>query len=140
VSGWLLDTCVVSELLRNRPEPKVVDWVSSQSEESLFLSVITIGELQKGIRKCPEPSRKWQLQAWLDTDLLARFERRLLPVCEQVSLTWGRLAGDSELRGQPLPILDLMLAATGIVYGLTVVTRNSRDLDRCSVVVFDPWV
>ncbi|MBT9586595.1 type II toxin-antitoxin system VapC family toxin [bacterium] len=139
MSEYLLDTCVVSELVKNRPNPKVVDWVSSQGEESLFLSVVTLGELQKGIRKCPEPRRKSELQAWLDKDLLARFDRRLLPVCERVSLTWGRLAGDSELRGQPLPILDLMLAATGVVHGLTLVTRNTRDLDRCSVVVFDPW-
>ena len=136
---FLLDTCLLSELVKPRPEQKVVDWVAGQNEESLFLSVLTLGELQKRIRKCPDAQRKSKLQAWLDSDLVARFQNRLLPVCEQVSLTWGRLSGDAELRGQPLPVTDLLLAATGVVHGLTVVTRNVRDLDRCSVTVFDPW-
>lgn len=137
--GFLLDTCLLSELVKSRPEQKVLDWVAGQNEENLFLSVLTLGELQKGIRKCPDAKRKSKLQAWLDSDLVTRFQSRLLPVCEQVSLTWGRLSGDAELRGQPLPVTDLLLAATGVVHGLTVVTRNVRDLDRCSVTVFDPW-
>ena len=139
MNGYLLDTCVLSELAKVRPAIPVIEWFEAQEEASLFLSVLTLGELQKGIEKCPEPDRRARLQAWLSSKLLPRFQGKLLPVCERSALVWGRLSAQAELAGNPLPLIDLLLASTASVHRLTVATRNIRDFERCSVAVFNPW-
>lgn len=138
--SFLLDTCVLAELIRPRPEPKVIRWLDSQREDDLFLSVLTVGEIQKGARKAADPVRRARIQKWLDGELRPRFSSRLLPVCESAALVWGRLMAEAELRGEPLPAVDLLIAATGRAHSLTVVTRNQRDLERCSVAVLNPWL
>jgi toxin FitB len=136
---YLLDTCVLSEFTKPQPSPRVVAWLAGREEASLLLSVLTFGELQKGIEKLPTSRRRTSLQAWLDHDLRQRFAGRVLDVTEEVALLWGRMQGEAERRGQTLPVIDSLLAATALTHGLVVVTRNEADLGRTGVRVVDPW-
>jgi predicted nucleic acid-binding protein len=140
VSGFLLDTNVISELIKARPAPKVVGWVDSVDESLLFLSVLTMGEIEKGIAALPQTSRRRSLQAWLEAELRPRFADQILPVDEGVARRWGRLAGEVEARvGSALPVIDGLLAATALVHELVLVTRNSRDFASTGVQVLNPW-
>ena len=137
--GYLLDTSLLSELVKRTPNPAVVAWVDARDEDTLFISVITLGELQKGVSKLPASPRKEGLQSWLAQDLVQRFGGRILPVDSAVALAWGALPGEAERSGSKLPVVDSLIAATASVHNLTVVTRNVRDLQRCSVPVVNPW-
>ena len=134
---FLLDTCLISEIIRREPNRQVLRWLESQEEAALFLSVLTLGELQKGIAKLPDSPKKSELQAWVSNDLAARFEGRLLPIDGEVAATWGRLLGTGERQGKKLPVMDSLIAATAITHNLTVVTRNTRDLERSQAKVFN---
>lgn len=138
--SWLLDTCVVSELVRPRPKASVVSWVLERDEDELFLSVITIGELEKGIARLPVSPKRIALEQWVRRDLADRFRSRLLAIDSGVAARWGALVGASEARGQPLPVIDSLIAATSLQQDLTVVTRNTDDLERCGARCFNPWV
>ena len=138
--SWLLDTCVVSELVRPRPKASVVSWVLERDEDELFLSVITIGELEKGIARLPDSPKRVALRQWVRRSLADRFRDRLLAVDAGVAARWGALVGASEVRSQPLPVIDSLIAATGLQHDLTVVTRNTDDLERCGAHCFNPWV
>ncbi len=138
--SWLLDTCVVSELVRPRPKASVVRWVQEREEDELFLSVITIGELEKGIARLPASTRRTALEQWVRRDLADRFRGRLLVIDSGVAARWGTIVGASEVRGQPLPVIDSLIAATSVQHDLTVVTRNTDDLERCGARCFNPWV
>jgi predicted nucleic acid-binding protein len=137
--SWLLDTCVVSELVRPRPKASVVKWVRERDERELFLSVITIGELEKGIAKLGASKRRAALEQWVRQDLAARFRDRLLAIDANVAARRGAMAGASEARGQPLPVIDSLIAATSLQHDLVVVTRNTQDLERCGARCVDPW-
>lgn len=136
---YLLDTNILSELIRKEPNPGVLRWIARQSEDSLYLSAITLGELQKGISKLRDNIRVERLQAWVDQDLTTRFRGRVLPIDHDVALGWGRLQGNAEQTGSPLPVMDSLIAATAFIHHLIVVTRNVKDLARCQVEVFNPW-
>lgn len=138
--SWLLDTCVVSELVRPRPKASVVNWVLERDEDALFLSIITIGELEKGIARLPDSPKRVTLEQWVRRELSDRFRGRLLMVDSGVAARWGALVGASEARGQPLPVIDSLIAATGVQHDLTVATRNTDDLERCGVRCVNPWV
>ena len=137
--NYLLDTCVLSELVKPQPEPKVVDWVGDRDEYCLFLSVITIGELHKGIAKLPDGPRRARLESWVAVDLKARFGERILPVDTRVAATWGVILGEAEAQGSPLPVVDALIGATASVHGCVVVTRNVADFERTGVEVENPW-
>jgi predicted nucleic acid-binding protein len=137
--SWLLDTCVVSELVRPRPKASVVSWVLERDEDALFLSVITIGELEKGIARLPDSPKRVTLEQWVRRELADRFRGRLLMVDSGVAARWGALVGASEARGQPLPVIDSLIAATALQHDLTVVTRNTDDLERCGAHCLNPW-
>jgi predicted nucleic acid-binding protein len=139
VNGFLLDTNIVSELIKPRPEPKVIAWLQGVDERLFYLSVLTLGEIRKGVTALSDPSRQVSIEAWLDKDLRDRFEGRILPVCESVADRWGVLAGHAPQRGSALPVIDGLLAATAIHYNLTLVTRNVKDFEPTQVVLFDPW-
>lgn len=136
---YLLDTCLVSELVKKEPNPAVVSWLDGQDEQKLFLSVLNLGELQKGISKLPDGTKKEELQAWVALDLVERFTGRILELDLETALCWGRLQGEAEQAGEKLPVMDSLIAATAAAHGLVVVTRNVRDIERCGVRVCNPW-
>lgn len=137
--NYLLDTCLISELLKKEPNPAVMAWLDEQDEQTLFLSVLNLGELQKGISKLAEGTKQEELQAWVSHDLAERFSGRIVTVDQETALCWGRLQGNAERRGEKLPVMDSMIAASAAVHGMSVVTRNIKDLERCGVQVCNPW-
>lgn len=136
---YLLDTCLISELVKKVPNSAVVGWLDTQDEQSFFLSVLTIGELQKGISKLSDGTRKDELQAWVEHDLTLRFMGRIIDIDLETVLIWGRLQGEVEQKGVTLPVMDSLIAATAKAHGLVVVTRNVKDIERCQVRVCNPW-
>jgi predicted nucleic acid-binding protein len=137
--NYLLDTCFVSELVKPSPNQGAVDWLENQAEERLYLSVITLGELQAGVSKLADSPRKALLLRWLNDDLTQRFTGRLLPVGSEAALVWGIKRGEAAAGGQTLPLADSLIAATAIAHGMTVVTRNTGDLQRCGAMTLNPW-
>lgn len=135
----LLDTCVISELAKPRPEPRVVRWIEQQDESRLYLSVLTLGELYKGIAKLGPGTRRRKLERWVDTDLQARFAQRIVPLDESVLKAWGNLTGKAELRGRTCSVMDSLLVATALVHQLVLVTRNTRHVEGLGATIFDPW-
>jgi toxin FitB len=134
----LLDTCTFSEYRNKKPNPKVVAWLDAQIEDSLFLSVVTVGELHKGIEKMPASKRKTNLQAWLRTTIL-RFDKRILPVGLKTIQIWGGLLAELETKGRVLPVLDSLIAATALEHDLTVITRNEADFADTGAKVLNIW-
>ena len=139
MNGYLLDTNIPSEFSRDRPEPRVVQWLKAQTVTMLFLSVVTIGEIRKGIVILPQGRRRTELEAWFQTDLVVWFRDRILPVTHAIADRWGVLEGQCQLQGTPLNTADGMIAATAIEHDLTVVTRNVKDFAGPGVEVFNPW-
>jgi toxin FitB len=137
--NYLLDTCVVSELWKPQPNSHVLAWLATCAEESLYLSALTIGEIRKGITKLPESPKKIELQYWLNQDLRQRFTGRILGITEHVAETWGDIQGNAEQHGCKMPVIDSLLAATGLTHTLTVVTRNTADIAASGVLLLNPW-
>jgi predicted nucleic acid-binding protein len=137
--SWLLDTCVLSEYVKKSPAPKVIAWLDDQEEASLFISVISLGEIEKGILKLrtAHPKRSQKLTAWLGK-LEQRFAGRILPLDAAALHAWAQLTAQAELSGQPLPVMDALIMATAQCHGLTVVTRNVQDFARLPQI-FNPW-
>ena len=138
--NWLLDTCVVSELVRPKPASSVTDWLAERHEETLFLSVLTIGELERGISRLAISAKRSALEQWVRSELVERFGTRLLAVSADVAARWGTMAGLSDARGQPLPVIDALIAATSLVNECVVVTRNTVDFERCGARCINPWL
>jgi predicted nucleic acid-binding protein len=136
---YLFDTCLVSEWTRKKPEAAVRDWLAQCDEESAYLSVLTVGEIQKGIARCGDPARKTSSQKWLDGDLRKRFLGRVLPITEEVAKTWGLFQGEAEARGKSIPSIDGLIAATAAVHNLILVTRNEADMALSGVRIVNPW-
>lgn len=137
--GFLLDTNCVSELVRVQPEPRVMQWVDTAEEGLLYLSVLTLGEIRKGLLAIPQSKRRAHLETWLEVELQARFSGRILPVDAAVAGRWGLLAGQAKRKGMPLGIIDGLLAATALHHNLTVVSRNARHFTNAQVPVLNPW-
>ena len=137
---YLLDTCVISEIIKPRADENVVSWMKMRDEENLYLSVLTFGELEKGIEKSPDGAKKKKLQLWVEEDLRKRFEGRIIPVDMDVSVKWGAIQGSSELQGKPMPAIDGLIAVSGLVHNCIVVTRNVSDMEQSTVELLDPWV
>jgi predicted nucleic acid-binding protein len=140
LKGWLLDTNVIASLTSPNGAPSVRAWAARQDEDKLFISILTIGEYQKGIHNLPaaDPARQ-RYAAALDA-LEARFAGRILTVSDAVVRRWGALSGTIRRdTGHPPPVIDTMLAATALEHELCLVTRNVRDVERTGAEVFDPW-
>jgi predicted nucleic acid-binding protein len=140
MSGYLLDTNVISEYGRNRPpDQRVRGWVDAQREEVLHLSVLTLGEIRKGTTLLPTGRKRDQLERWLEVDLPVRFANRLLPINGEIAKIWGAMAGQARLKGITLAIIDGLMAATAKHHDLTVVTRNVKDFRVWGLPVTNPW-
>ena len=130
---------MLSELAKPRPDAGVLGWLEEADENRLYLSVLTLGELEKGIARLPASARRTRIERWVRRDLAARFEGRIVDVDRSVAERWGAISGVSESRGTPLPVIDALLAASALVHGLEVVTRNTADLERCGARCVNPW-
>jgi tRNA(fMet)-specific endonuclease VapC len=137
---YLLDTNVISELIAKQPEIRVIQWMQSTDEDLLYLSVITIGEIKKGIEKLPAAPRKEVLATWLQNDLPERFQHRLVPLDIDILLKWGELTARLETAGNPLPAIDSLMAASALQRELILVTRNTRDFVATGVPTLNPWI
>lgn len=137
--NYILDTCVISELIKPKADPRVCSWVEEQNDNHLYLSVITLGEIQKGVSKLEEGVKKSKLQVWLDTELVLRFEGRILGIDDQICKMWGKILAQSEQKGKPLPVIDAMIAATALVNHMAVVTRNINDMTAPDLMLINPW-
>ncbi len=135
----LLDTCVISELVKPNPSGKVIEWIDAQDEEQLYLSVLTIGEIEKGVQKLPESRRKEQISEWLHDDLLLRFRGQILPIDQQTAMFWGKLIAEQESAGRKLPAIDSLITATALQYDLVLVTRNVDDFAEVGIQIYNPW-
>ena len=139
MSGFLLDTNIISELVKPKPEANVTEWIENTSESLLYLSVLTLGEIRRGIAALPQSRRRATLEAWLDKDLRARFENRILVIDQEVADRWGLLTAAARNSGIVLPVIDGLLAATALEHNLTLVTRDSGQIPSMGVAVFNPW-
>ena len=137
--AYLLDTNVVSEAIKPRPDERVVAWLADQPSASVYLSVLTLGEIEQGIVRSPHPRRAERLTRWLEDELQPRFRGRILPLDAPVMKTWGGITGRALLHGQPVGYADSLLAATAITHGLTLVTRNIKDVAALPVQSLNPW-
>ena len=134
----LLDSCVMSEFMKKTPNQKIVDWMAGQIEESLFISVITIGESEKGIYKLPISRRKAILTNWVE-DMIRRFGRRVLPIDTAIMRRWGKLVAELEAKGRVLPGMDSLIAVTALEHDLTIITRNERDFADTGAKILNIW-
>jgi toxin FitB len=137
--NFLLDTNIISESVRPRPDSGVMRWLAEADEDTLYLSVLSLAEISHGVDKIPEGPRKRALEEWLRESLPERFESRLLPVDREVSLSWGALMIRAARKGITLSVVDGFFAATGFVFGLTLVTRNVRRFERLEIQLLNPW-
>ena len=136
---FLLDTNVLSEAARPEPDPGVARWLQAQSSLDLSISVLTLGEIRKGILLRPEGNKRERLHRWLRAELTRQFTDRIVPVDEAVALAWGRLSVEGRESGRRLPVIDGLLLASAAVHDLTLVTRNERDCAGRGVPVLNPW-
>lgn len=138
--NYLLDTCVLCEYVKKKPNERVIQWLDEQQEASLFISVLSIGEIKKGIIKIQyqQPQRYQKLTVWLQTVEL-RFSKRIINLDYNIVNCWAKICGQSEAKGQKLPIMDSLIAATAYKQNLIIVTRNVTDFQFSSVQVFSPW-
>jgi len=139
VTGWLLDTNVLSELRRPRPAPQVAAFVAGQPLDLLFVSTVTLAEVRFGIELVADANRRAELNGWLTHKLRPMFDERILPVTEDIMFTWRLLVEEGRKTGHAFSQLDLIIAATALHHGLTVVTRDSGDYAKTRAALFDPW-
>jgi len=136
---FLLDTMVVSEPAKPTPSASVIEWLAFQVAPDLAISVLTVGEIARGVGRLPPGKRKSALQKWLETSLPAQFDDRVLPINVDVGRTWGELTAEADASGRPLPVVDGLLLATAKVYSLTLVTRNVEDFRDRGVQLLNPY-
>ncbi len=136
--SYLLDTCVISELVKPLPNTSITDWLSSIPADRLFLSALTVGELKRGIARLPASKKQIKLLLWLEM-LLAEYNDRILPVDCTVAETWGLMQAQAEGSGKKMSIIDGYIAATASVNQLTIVTRNVDDFTPSHQTILNPW-
>ena len=140
MTGWLLDTNVLSELRRPKPEPKVVAFVAAQPLDLLYVSAVTLAEIRFGIECVADPAKRAELNDWLAHKVRPMFEQRVLPVTEDVMFKWRLLVEDGRRAGHTFSQPDLIIAATALQHGLTVVSRDTSDYARARVPFLNPWI
>ena len=136
---FLLDTNIVSETVRPKPDERVLAWLETQTPDELFLAAQTIGELVRGARKVKDKARRERFEQWIERELTDQFEGRVLPFDGPAAVLWGRLMGDGDCTGRPPAATDAQIAAVALHHDLTLVTRNVRDFRRLDVRLLNPW-
>jgi len=137
--NYLIDTCILSEFTRRIPDEKVIQWIDNIEEEKLFLSVITIGEIQRGIERLHESHRKTEQLVWMNNQLIERFAQRIIPLDTGTLCLWGSLSARLESSGIPMPVMDSLIAATALQHNLVIVSRNVSNFVPCGVQIINPW-
>jgi predicted nucleic acid-binding protein len=137
--NYLLDTCVLSEFTRHQPDVRVIDWLNSIEEDKLFISVITIGEIQRGIERLPDSHRKTELLIWMNNGLFTRFAERMVSIDAPTMFIWGSLVARLEAAGQPMGVMDSLIIASALQNNLIIATRNVADFLPSGVQVINPW-
>ena len=137
--GFLLDTNCISEAVRLHPEPRVMAWIEAIDESLLYLSVLTLGEIRKGLAALPPGRRRTRLETWLEAELRVRFSGRVLSIDSEVADRWGWLAAGAKGQGKSLSAIDGLIAATAVHHNLTIVSRNTSDFSSVPVPVVNPW-
>ena len=140
MTGWLLDTNILSELRRPKPDRKVVAFVAAQSLELLYVSSVTFAEIRFGIELVGDAGRRAELNAWLTNKLRPMFEQRVLTISEDIMFKWRLLVEEGRKAGHTFSQPDLMIAATALHHGLTVVSRDVSEYQKARVPVFNPWL
>jgi len=136
---YLLDTNIISELINTSPNKKVISFINTLNENSIYLSVITIGEINFGIHKLKSGKKKEELLLWLHTDLLSRFKNRIIEVDTQTMLTWGKINNELKSIGNPMPIMDSLIGATCISKNMILITRNEKDFINLDIDIINPF-
>ena len=139
MTGWLLDTNILAELRRSRPERKVIAFIAAHTLEQLYVSAVTFAEIRFGIELVGDASKRAELNDWLAHKVRPMFDERSLPVTEDVMFKWRLLVEDGRKAGHTYSQPDLIIAATALCHGLTVVSRDTRDYERARAPVVDPW-
>jgi toxin FitB len=139
MTGYLLDTNCISEIVRPNPEPRVLSWLEAMDERLLYLSVLTLGEIRKGVAALAQSKRRRRLELWLELDLPARFSGRVLSIDAAIADRWGSLTADARRKGAEISAIDGLLAATALYFNLTLVSRNVSDFAGTPVSLLDPW-
>jgi predicted nucleic acid-binding protein len=136
---YLLDTCVLSEFVKPEPEPKVVDWLNSVEAESVYLSAVTFGEIQFGISGLPASNRRTELEVWLNVSLPEQFAGRVLALETDTFVTWGKMTAEQKRKGEPMGIMDSLIAASALENNMVLVTRNVTDFKATDLSILNPW-
>jgi len=137
---YLLDTCVISELIKKKPDNNVIECLSKLNELNIFISVLTIGEIHKGISKINDSERKNSLLNWVNNDLVKRFENRIIDLDLSILIKWGQVNGEYEKKGVKLPVIDSLLVSTCLINNMIFVTRNVDDIKILECKYLNPWV
>lgn len=137
--SWLLDTNVICEPTRRAPSPRVVEWLQSIPSNDCHASIITLGEIRRGILRLPGGTRRRKLEKWMREEFKPAFESRILPLGEEEITAWAELLAGLEKRGRSMPAIDSLIAATALARDLTIATRNTEDFAHSGVRVFNPW-
>lgn len=136
---YLLDTCIFSELIKRKPAPSVTKWVLGRDETLFFVSVLTFGEIKKGIEKLSDLQKQQNLKTWFHDFMIPRYRNRLIAIDESVAIAWGDIVAKTNKIGRVLPTIDSLIAASASVHRLTIVTRNSKDFDGLNIPLINPW-
>jgi predicted nucleic acid-binding protein len=139
MNGYLVDTNIPSELTRKKPEPAVEAFLKQAGKDHVYMSVLSLGEIDKGIAVLPASRRRQDLEAWLEAEIRPWFAQRILPISAAIAERWGFLSAGGRLRGAPVAVVDGLSAATALENDLTLATRNSRDFADLGVAIINPW-